>query len=110
MKALAFLLSLLILLLSGVPCCGSDAQCGDAISGVSRTDADPHNEEPLSKGPCSPFYTCGTCVGFIEAIGLQCPAQVEKVCRIAINTLHGKSVSEIITHRLLRPPIPGFRT
>lgn len=57
MKALAVLISCIVLFLNIVPC------CWDSCSGeVDEVNAQ-HN--PASEEACSPFLSCGSCSGFV---------------------------------------------
>lgn len=57
MKWLAFIFALYILALSAMPCCDKDC-CADE---TAQSSQQPHKPEP----PCSPFFMCNTCHGFI---------------------------------------------
>jgi len=63
MKILCFILSLYVLLLGTVPCC-SDNNCNDQIK---TENADNHSQDhkDSDRNTCSPFFTCGTCSGFV---------------------------------------------
>jgi hypothetical protein len=57
-KLLTLLLSLFVLTLSSVPCCAlENSEADHPIHENSQ------NEDDCGQA-CSPFYTCGTCVGF----------------------------------------------
>ncbi|WP_318312226.1 hypothetical protein [Flagellimonas crocea] len=64
MKELAAILSILILLLSSVPCCLEREGCMespyDGVSSYNGFSETHHDKE----APCSPFYSCGRCPGF----------------------------------------------
>jgi hypothetical protein len=64
MRRLLYLFSLYILLLSGIPCKADDGCCVDEIS---ATSAQHKNSFPDQRPalPCSPFFACGACHGFI---------------------------------------------
>ena len=57
MKIFCLILSLSVMLLSTVPCC--DDNCEEEQ--VATEQSDSHDESTES---CSPFLTCGMCVGF----------------------------------------------
>jgi hypothetical protein len=65
LRLIAFILSLYILLLNGVPCCAFD-NCEDELEAISH----PHNVQQENKenkkecSTCSPFF-CHTCSGFV---------------------------------------------
>jgi hypothetical protein len=66
MKLFFYLFSLYILVLAGIPCQADDDCCVDEIamnaahSPVNKTD-----KHPGYPGPCSPFFACGACHGFV---------------------------------------------
>jgi len=66
MKMLLCLFSLYILTLAGIPCRADDGCCMEEIA-VNAACSQPtkktgHSEYPR---PCSPFFACGACHGFI---------------------------------------------
>lgn len=64
MKRLLYLLPLYILLLSAIPCQADDGCCIDEAitTAVHHKNSLPDNKSSL---PCSPFFACGACHGFI---------------------------------------------
>lgn len=62
MKIFCFILSIYVLVLSTVPCCADD----NCIDETKTEQSNQHSQEDHqdSCGTCSPFLTCGTCVGF----------------------------------------------
>lgn len=61
MKIFCFILSIYVLVLSTVPCCSDD----NCIDETKTEQTDKHSQdEHQGCGTCSPFFTCGTCVGF----------------------------------------------
>ncbi|WP_406843470.1 DUF6660 family protein [Flavobacterium soyae] len=62
MKICVTILSFIVLFLSTVPCSSyaKHSQCGAEKS----CDADSHDCGNDCNGKCSPFYSCGTCIGF----------------------------------------------
>ncbi len=69
MKFLCLLLAIYVVLLSAKPCC-ADNDCQGKVEHSQKTPA----KEKECPG-CSPFFTCGSCAGFIIAqpIILQLP-------------------------------------
>ncbi|MEH6408119.1 MAG: hypothetical protein V7767_12640 [Leeuwenhoekiella sp.] len=61
MKILVTLLSFLTLFLSAVPCCSKTAE--DRAEHQTCEESSDCDDIPC-EGPCSPFYTCGSCTGF----------------------------------------------
>jgi predicted metal-binding protein len=60
-KILCLILSFYVVLLSIKPCC-ADNDCNDAALQKEQAGNRPHKKECSG---CSPFFTCGSCVGFI---------------------------------------------
>ena len=62
MRILAFLLSFVVLWMSVVPCCEAQSHAE-----IFDTDCASTHQDPCQDGeaelPCSPFFTCGACVG-----------------------------------------------
>lgn len=57
MKTAGVILSLLIILLNGIPCCWDTCSEGPEVDPVES-----HTENQTS---CSPFMGCGSCTGFV---------------------------------------------
>jgi hypothetical protein len=62
-KLLCLIFSFYVLLLSAKPCC-SDNDCQGEISGKKELAGKTSSRHTECPG-CSPFFTCGSCVGFI---------------------------------------------
>ncbi len=60
-KMICFILSLFVFVLSAVPCCADDYCNDESKMEQSCTE---HQDRNDCNG-CSPFITCGTCIGFI---------------------------------------------
>jgi len=62
-KLLCLILAVYIIVLSTRPCC-SDNDCqGKIAAKKERADKSPAKEKECPG--CSPFFTCGSCVGFV---------------------------------------------
>lgn len=64
MKSIALLLSFIVLMLTATPCCAFEAE-GD--HGQDSLQKEKHADDQQSGDcckDCSPFYVCGTCIGF----------------------------------------------
>ncbi|WP_339071049.1 hypothetical protein [Chitinophaga sp. 212800008-4] len=59
MRWLMILLSLYVLTLSAIPCCGDD-QCCEEMAGKET-----HHNHHRQELPCSPFFSCNTCHGVV---------------------------------------------
>lgn len=64
MKRLLYLLPLYILLLSGIPCKADDGCCAEETNAAAGQHRDQLPDEKPTL-PCSPFFACGACHGFI---------------------------------------------
>ena len=62
MKIVAYILSFYLLFLAAVPCCAFDT-CKEKAVNERNNDAEKNND---CKN-CSPFATCGNCMGFTIA-------------------------------------------
>ena len=58
-KLIVYILAFIVLAGSSIPCCAGD-NCQDDFTTSSST-----NQEPHEKAPCSPFFACGSCAGFV---------------------------------------------
>ena len=105
-KVLAFFLALLTLLLSMTPCCdGEDSNCMEeiAIECTEHTDTEEGNAH--HDQPTSPFYACGSCLGFVNQqvphLSLNYLSFVEK----DFNSFYTESLSVSHLHPPNKPPI-----
>ena len=64
MKQLLYLFSFYILLLSCLPCKADDGCCAEEAGVVAAQHKEPLPDQ-REKLPCSPFFACGACHGFI---------------------------------------------
>jgi hypothetical protein len=62
-KLLCLILSVYVIMLSTRPCCADNDCRGKDISKKESAGKSPIKEKECPG--CSPFFTCGTCVGFI---------------------------------------------
>ena len=58
-KLFVFILALIVIAASSVPCCPADG-CADEVAQTSS------GQVPLEKGTCSPFFSCAGCSGFVN--------------------------------------------
>jgi hypothetical protein len=63
MKLFFCLFAVYILVLAGIPCEADDGCCTDEIA-VNGTHL-PTEKRPGYPCPCSPFFACGACHGFV---------------------------------------------
>ncbi|HEV2482092.1 MAG TPA: hypothetical protein VGS79_20645 [Puia sp.] len=66
MKLFFCLFSVYILVLAGIPCQADDGCCADemAVNGT-HSASNKTDRHPGYPGPCSPFFACGACHGFV---------------------------------------------
>jgi hypothetical protein len=62
-KILCLLLAVYVMMLSGKPCC-ADNDCHEKFTTKTEQSSKSSSKEKECSG-CSPFFTCGSCVGFI---------------------------------------------
>jgi hypothetical protein len=62
MRICCFILSIYVLVLSAIPCCSED-NCVDETK-TAQSNEHAQEEDRGCDGSCSPFLTCGNCVGF----------------------------------------------
>ena len=65
MRLLCLVLSVYVFMLSAKPCCADNDCRGKQINKNELAGKSPVKEKECPG--CSPFFTCGTCVGFIVA-------------------------------------------
>ena len=65
MKILAFLLAMMTLLLSVTPCCDEESNCMGEMKTECAEHCDADQDTRNADPPSSPFYACGTCLGFV---------------------------------------------
>jgi hypothetical protein len=63
MKLFCFILSVYVVMLSAMPCC-TDTDCQIKATAKKELAGKSSQKEKACQG-CSPFFTCGTCMGFI---------------------------------------------
>ncbi|WP_376779872.1 DUF6660 family protein [Sphingobacterium multivorum] len=66
MKFITLILAILVLALSAIPCCAleSPSQSDDHLE-YRNTKSDNHEHDNDCCSHCSPFYSCGSCFGFV---------------------------------------------
>lgn len=52
------------MVLSTVPCCTAKHEAVEKYCNENQTDTSSHQQDDDCASNCSPFYSCGTCVGF----------------------------------------------
>lgn len=62
MKFLSLIFGIFILLLSVLPCCQEEDCCEEGSTDKLEASAESENSD--LELPCSPFFSCGTCLGF----------------------------------------------
>jgi len=90
MKRLLYLFPLYILLLSGMPCKADDGCCAEETSPAAQHNNNFPGQKPVL--PCSPFFACGACHGFII------PETTQPLLKAAPN--NRKQISPFIEHYL----------
>lgn len=97
-KWLLLFLSVLVMAASLIPCCSAD-NCGEDASISTST----HPEEDTDSGNCSPFFTCGSCVGFVHQIRPLSIQPLPQTTPIHQSFLTAFSAAEYV-HGFFQPP------
>lgn len=100
---MAFILSLVVLALSIAPCCalGNEEKPTKAQTTVKQQN-EAQDEDCCHD--CAPFYTCGTCAGFI-VMPLTCfNAPSSMLIAQLFNPSYLQSFTAVITQNIWQPP------
>ncbi len=100
MKTLSLLLSLMVLLLNGIPCCADECEEGLSVE-QEQNGGESHPEEA-----CSPFLSCGACAGFVPFEPEEKPAAVSRVTGKELPSATEGSCSKYIRD-IWEPPQPA---
>ncbi|MDN4166007.1 hypothetical protein QWY31_10875 [Cytophagales bacterium LB-30] len=77
MRYFALFLLVYVLFLSVRPCCTDEPIDTCADTEISLAEELAHHEESACEEPCSPFFVCGTCLGFAYSpIRITIPFQI----------------------------------
>jgi len=102
MKLLCLILSVYVIMLSTRPCC-SDYDCQAKVSSKNElTKKVPVKEKECSG--CSPFFTCGSCVGFILPKPLTFNSPVIPENHTGYNTAYHQPHIEKVALSIWLPP------
>lgn len=66
-RIVTFILSVFVLVLSTMPCCTVVHEAAEKCAIQKQADNDSQQQDDDCDSNCSPFYSCGTCVGFTSA-------------------------------------------
>ncbi|MES2389395.1 MAG: DUF6660 family protein [Bacteroidota bacterium] len=106
MKFLCLILSLLVVLLSVRPCCAEDNCMEDTIERAEQCSKSPNEGEHEKQcRDCSPFFSCGSCTGFIPAqpFTLTLQLQIEEVPFIIYTSYQQPDLKDV-TLAIWQPP------
>lgn len=67
MKLISLFLCIVVLTLTLVPCCALEENDGHAHQTVQKEQHECNEQDDDCCKDCSPFYVCGTCIGFTFA-------------------------------------------
>ncbi|OXA92067.1 DUF6660 family protein [Flavobacterium hercynium] len=104
MKILVTILSFIVLLLSTVPCSAFTKHSKCSVE--KNCENDSHDCGKECNGKCSPFYSCGTCVGFtINSNSVIITEKLEFIIEEAQQTLsYNKFVDSSFFCKIWQPP------
>jgi hypothetical protein len=99
---MCLILSVYVIVLSTRPCC-SDNDCQGKIAAKKElSDKSPAKEKECPG--CSPFFTCGTCVGFIVSKPLTINSPVIPENHTEYNTAYQQPYIEKVALSIWLPP------
>jgi hypothetical protein len=101
-KLLCLILSFYVLLLSAKPCC-ADNDCYGKIAAKKELTAKSSSNEKECPG-CSPFFTCGSCVGFIVSKPFTITLPVIPENQIEYYTIYKQPYIEKVALSIWLPP------
>jgi|LauGreDrversion4_2_1035121.scaffolds.fasta_scaffold231513_2 hypothetical protein len=70
-RLIAFILSIFVLVLSTMPCCNVGHEASEKYCTEKQSGTNSQQQDDDCGSNCSPFYSCGTCVGFTFASSYQ---------------------------------------
>ncbi|MBN7813039.1 hypothetical protein J0A68_18945 [Algoriphagus sp. H41] len=106
MKIFSLVLGIFVLLMAVVPCCSAEDTCAESeCTGEELHGAD---EDFGHERPCSPFFSCGTCLGFVEAGGAVLPLGFPQEAFSQEYGVFKMAFSQAYFGVLLRPPAGPF--
>ncbi|WP_162996315.1 hypothetical protein [Mucilaginibacter celer] len=104
MKLLCLLLSVFVLVLTAKPCC-SDYDCRAQLS-PQKEHAGKSAKEKECPG-CSPFFTCGSCVGFIVSKPLSFNTVVVAQTASVVYSRYNQPLIQSVALSVWQPPKIG---
>ncbi len=105
MKALAFLLAFMTLILSVTPCCVGESHCVEEMAIECTEHSDAEQDTPHPNPPCSPYYACGNCLGFVYQPGSSLTLCFLFFTEQDFNSFYVESLSVSHLHPPQKPPI-----
>jgi hypothetical protein len=104
-KILCFIAVILVLLLSIKPCC-TDNDCSYKKTTVSAS-VTKHSPKKKECQSCSPFYSCGSCVGFIVTKTVSYPSFILPQKPVKHNNTYGQLYIDHVALSIWQPPRLG---
>lgn len=101
-KMFCVILSCFVLLFSTKPCC-ADNECQLGVSTGKKKIEKSSSQEKECPG-CSPFFSCGSCPGFIVVIQLTTTLPALSETPVKAYTPYGQSLYKQITLSVWQPP------
>jgi hypothetical protein len=103
-KLLCLLLSVFVIVLTAKPCC-SDYDCRAELSPKKEQTGKTTNQKECPG--CSPFFTCGSCVGFIVSAPLSFNTAVVAETTAVVYPRHNQPLIPSVTLSVWQPPKIG---
>jgi len=103
-KLLAILLSVYVLLLAVRPCCTDDCIARSPVKKELAGKTSPVEKECQG---CSPFFSCGSCAGFIVAKRVICTVKLIPAQQVEHNSVYQHPHLKQIALSIWQPPQLG---
>ena len=102
-KPLAFILSLIVIVLSVAPCCALTEHIKEAEEKIVPENQNPDQDEDCCQD-CSPFYRCGTCGGFMATSLISFNTPASTLIPTSFNNAYFQSFADGIDQNIWQPP------
>jgi hypothetical protein len=104
-KLLYILLSFVVLILAARPCC-NDKDCISSNTTIQTPDDHSTSSEKECQG-CSPFFSCGTCSGFVIAQSIDHKISVDTGLHLEHVSMYRQPFTENVDRSIWQPPQLG---
>ena len=102
MKLLCLILSVYVIMLSTRPCCADNDCQGKELSKKELAGKSPIKEKECPG--CSPFFTCGSCVGFVIAKPFRLDLKLVAETQVKIYADYNQPYVQQVSLSIWQPP------